>query len=247
MKKIQGQCRICLDDDDSYNLIIPCKCKGTSIYVHKECLNLWRYAENNQDDSNAFNKCGECQAEYQIIKKYSNETFFITRSNGIYIGVYYATYYLFIFVFGFVLSKIDINSTLINSFNTLRGKELLNPNDDIEQHNLLFYFAMINSLLFFMYLIIFFICINIKVKRRCKYWKHNILIWLISFLSVFFIIPIYIYSNKIRTFNVITLTTIGFNLLLSLIQINTHNKVLYDLNHNYNTETYIEYPLMKEI
>ncbi|XP_010531404.1 PREDICTED: uncharacterized protein LOC104807711 isoform X3 [Tarenaya hassleriana] len=37
----QIQCRICLESDGR-DFIAPCKCKGTSMYVHRECLDHWR-------------------------------------------------------------------------------------------------------------------------------------------------------------------------------------------------------------
>nr|XP_009779487.1 PREDICTED: uncharacterized protein LOC104228672 isoform X2 [Nicotiana sylvestris] len=37
----QIQCRICLESDGR-DFIAPCKCKGSSKYVHRECLDQWR-------------------------------------------------------------------------------------------------------------------------------------------------------------------------------------------------------------
>ncbi|OIV97527.1 hypothetical protein TanjilG_11051 [Lupinus angustifolius] len=37
----QIQCRICLETDGR-DFIAPCMCKGTSKYVHRECLDHWR-------------------------------------------------------------------------------------------------------------------------------------------------------------------------------------------------------------
>ncbi|KAI3930634.1 hypothetical protein MKX01_037080 [Papaver californicum] len=37
----QIQCRICLETDGR-DIIAPCKCKGTSKFVHRECLDHWR-------------------------------------------------------------------------------------------------------------------------------------------------------------------------------------------------------------
>ncbi|EEC68434.1 hypothetical protein OsI_36628 [Oryza sativa Indica Group] len=37
----QFQCRICLETDGR-DFIAPCKCKGTSKYVHRDCLDHWR-------------------------------------------------------------------------------------------------------------------------------------------------------------------------------------------------------------
>jgi hypothetical protein len=55
------QCRICLDNDNSDDLISPCLCSGGCAYVHRKCLNYWR-AENAR--GRAFKFCDICQFEY---------------------------------------------------------------------------------------------------------------------------------------------------------------------------------------
>ncbi|RYG59182.1 E3 ubiquitin-protein ligase MARCH, partial [archaeon] len=36
-------CRICFERDESIStLISPCNCKGSSLYVHKHCLDMWQ-------------------------------------------------------------------------------------------------------------------------------------------------------------------------------------------------------------
>ncbi len=38
-------CRICFEESDREDDVIsPCKCIGTQKYVHKKCLNMWRYS-----------------------------------------------------------------------------------------------------------------------------------------------------------------------------------------------------------
>lgn len=32
------ECRICFGDDDDESLIAPCRCRGTSSYIHRDCL-----------------------------------------------------------------------------------------------------------------------------------------------------------------------------------------------------------------
>jgi hypothetical protein len=35
-------CRVCFEDENDLNkLITPCKCKGSSKYIHHECLKIW--------------------------------------------------------------------------------------------------------------------------------------------------------------------------------------------------------------
>lgn len=55
-------CRICLQDELNDNLLInPCRCAGTSKYVHKLCLDTWR---NTNIHSESFLKCMECNTYY---------------------------------------------------------------------------------------------------------------------------------------------------------------------------------------
>lgn len=55
-------CRICLQDDHPETMIAPCRCKGTSKWVHRECLDEWR---TNEPDR-AFSQCTECHFKYHL-------------------------------------------------------------------------------------------------------------------------------------------------------------------------------------
>ncbi|KAL2905982.1 E3 ubiquitin-protein ligase MARCH1 [Bienertia sinuspersici] len=57
----QIQCRICLESDGR-DFIAPCKCKGTSKYVHRECLDQWRAMK----EGFAFAHCTTCKAPYYL-------------------------------------------------------------------------------------------------------------------------------------------------------------------------------------
>ncbi|KAL6223002.1 hypothetical protein ACLB2K_006392 [Fragaria x ananassa] len=57
----QIQCRICLESDGR-DFIAPCKCKGTSKYVHRECLDHWRAVK----EGFAFAHCTTCKAPYHL-------------------------------------------------------------------------------------------------------------------------------------------------------------------------------------
>ena len=66
-----NECRICFEletPDDPF--IYPCKCKGTSKYVHTSCLNSWRTINR---DNEAFHICMECRTEYDIINEFPME------------------------------------------------------------------------------------------------------------------------------------------------------------------------------
>ena len=57
-------CYICLDAGDTDDLISPCKCDGTTKYVHKKCLLNWIYETTNPESRE---KCTICKHEYQFI------------------------------------------------------------------------------------------------------------------------------------------------------------------------------------
>ncbi|KAK7369390.1 hypothetical protein VNO80_11427 [Phaseolus coccineus] len=57
----QIQCRICLETDGRH-FIAPCKCRGTSKYVHRECLDHWRAVK----EGFAFVHCTTCKAPYHL-------------------------------------------------------------------------------------------------------------------------------------------------------------------------------------
>jgi len=56
-------CRICLESENPDQLIAPCLCNGNSKFVHRYCLDTWRYQNINSEN---FRKCRECLFEYRI-------------------------------------------------------------------------------------------------------------------------------------------------------------------------------------
>ena len=58
------QCRICLDDEDSENLISPCDCKGSIEYVHRGCLIKYfkyRFKAAGNEEKRRMKKRIECE------------------------------------------------------------------------------------------------------------------------------------------------------------------------------------------
>src|SRR5690606_15345459 len=60
-------CRICLstasEAPEAGALISPCRCKGTSKYVHDSCLRQWR---TTSASSKAYYECNTCGYKYQL-------------------------------------------------------------------------------------------------------------------------------------------------------------------------------------
>ena len=78
-EKISGEikeCRICLESEleSDEPFINPCRCRGTSKWVHLSCLNRWR---NEGININAQTHCAECKTEYtfEINEEYQPEVY----------------------------------------------------------------------------------------------------------------------------------------------------------------------------
>ena len=53
------KCRICLDDDNTKNLISPCRCKGSMGAVHSNCIEQWIRCGNRK-------QCELCHTLFHI-------------------------------------------------------------------------------------------------------------------------------------------------------------------------------------
>jgi hypothetical protein len=62
------ECRICFDIETEKNKFIsPCRCSGTSKFVHIKCINKWRRVNKGKD---AYIQCMECRENYIIRRKF---------------------------------------------------------------------------------------------------------------------------------------------------------------------------------
>lgn len=70
-------CRICFETEtsDKDKLISPCKCIGSSKYIHTQCLNQWRSSNNYSSEARTI--CMECKYAYKIKTLRKPEPLFI--------------------------------------------------------------------------------------------------------------------------------------------------------------------------
>ena len=78
-------CRICLDSDNQNELISPCRCKGTSEFVHRECIMNWININDTENIENT-RRCNQCTynykfKEHKIKNKYLNFLCITTLNN----------------------------------------------------------------------------------------------------------------------------------------------------------------------
>jgi hypothetical protein len=57
--------KVVYESEDGGRLIRPCKCKGTSKYVHEGCLQAWRHADPSYGRRNYF-QCPTCGYKYRL-------------------------------------------------------------------------------------------------------------------------------------------------------------------------------------
>lgn len=53
-------------ESESGRLIRPCKCKGSSRYVHEQCLQQWRHADRSYTSARNFFQCPTCGFRYRL-------------------------------------------------------------------------------------------------------------------------------------------------------------------------------------
>jgi len=108
------ECRICYEDEtETPKLFIqPCRCKGTSAYVHEECLHKWRHTRPRHL---SFIQCQECHTYYNIgyehpIERYKLPDYLINDVHQIGIHGLFALGWLTI---PLMIMGLDTNYTLV--------------------------------------------------------------------------------------------------------------------------------------
>ena len=61
----QGSPSVTYESEDGGRLIRPCKCKGSSKYVHEGCLQAWRHADPGYGRRNYW-QCPTCGFKYRL-------------------------------------------------------------------------------------------------------------------------------------------------------------------------------------
>ena len=106
-------CRICLQDEENDDLLInPCRCSGTSKYVHKECLDTWRHTNI---ESESFLKCMECHTYYQYERSIEELKLFFFDSKIIQFITYFPS--IFMSVILSIIESYITDYSIINMLN----------------------------------------------------------------------------------------------------------------------------------
>jgi len=250
------ECRICYEEEKPNNLLIaPCKCKGTSKYIHTLCLSTWR---NLNIDGDAYNKCMECNQEYIVRKLYNDEltNLFIHNFSKLYILLYCLT-----FINTLIIWSIELNDnyflikTLNNNQNNILHHPILynitsNRNNTFVNNSLLalIKYDGLSPLLFYFSFSMFFECLlfniyfiiktYLKIYRKKYYFKKIKKRYLLSIIySLQFIIWYYLLVYETPFFFlclIFSISIFGPYMVKQLLQ--KHEIIILYMNKKNNNE-----------
>jgi len=253
MSEEKKECRICFDEGaDNDSLISPCKCKGTSAYVHKSCLTNWR---NFNRDREAWNICMECHAEYIISRKYPIEKFLYDVRYKL-PGIYFCES-----IFGFsgalLLWCIEYTDDhlavkMLNFYNEEKNEIIIHDLINNELIPQVFYYNLTFWFISIFFCSRFYYNYYNKIKRKHVYWKQMKILFYSNFifnLNFIYLYYLFCWNNlEILFYNFSTVLT--FLIPYSHYKImKYHNKVIKDMNTENEEEvlSFTHNPLNNEV
>jgi hypothetical protein len=227
------ECRICLDEDVDDELISPCRCSGTSKWVHEACLQTWRLGNMNNDRSN---KCEICHTEYMIKHIQPIETYFINFYT-FHILIEIVSCFWFTMCGGLLVFLID-SCTDYQSLKLFNINESLNLREDIENKNWVawaYYQGLCGFMLICVFFTYFYISIFMNVKQRFIYFKLVFLKNLLAFAFSFHFLYVLYFANLSESLITLShwspiLTSLHLNIITG--QIRFHNKNILIINNS---------------
>ena len=233
------ECRICFENNNSEEnpLLSPCRCSGTSKYVHLNCIQTWRRTNIN---TQYLTKCRECNANYKINKTNLNETF--TIDYGVINYMKQKINYLYFNVFSFIISiaarSLDrytgysslfildnIDKPLMTVINLVKNEEF---------YSILFYQSSLILWASSIFIPIFLGLVLFKVKNLPNYFNDSCYWLLPSILSLLHFLYFMLLSNNIlwlfELFLNLEIILSNTNLFICLTMFEKHNKSIKILN-----------------
>lgn len=238
------ECRICLESDEIGNLISPCNCRGSSQWVHTECLNEWR---NTNINTRSNRQCEICLFNYIISSAERKETFIISIYDYKYPFFEFFLSMFITFIFGNLIMFIDSQ----NDFETIKFFKLYHLNDKFNfDDDTWFIWTYYQGLSSFILNIIFFSLFNImscfKVIRKKKYFYKMIIMNLSCFLyTLNFLFFIYI-SKLAKSSSMLGFWSplfVSFHCSVIVKFIKKHNKILEKINDSLPMEVVCSFQL----
>lgn len=225
MSDIQSQtnttetCRICLEEDSIDNMLHPCKCTGSSKYVHKGCLNEWRNITTNRDNQY---KCEICNYRYKVTPSRENRTCFVKTVLSP--NCFYVLMNIFAYLLSLILQAIDSNNNLIRYI--YQSKQ-----NDSREISMIYWIISLGFclLILIVYLIVGMMTIKNK-KLYCNLYRSNLKLfsYLSFFVGISFVMKFYSIAVILIEYTIYNLSIIH---LQSIIKVRLSNQG--DI-HNYD-------------
>uniref|UniRef100_A0A7S2IN00 RING-CH-type domain-containing protein n=1 Tax=Haptolina brevifila TaxID=156173 RepID=A0A7S2IN00_9EUKA len=110
-KMTEPCCRICFETEETPRnaLLRPCKCNGTSAWVHVDCLNRWRCTSANRK---SFYECNTCMFKYRFGTV--GDAFLLARVLAMPVTIHLITLFslcMIVFAAGFIGKTLDYSLT----------------------------------------------------------------------------------------------------------------------------------------
>ena len=232
------QCRICLEDENDLDtLISPCRCSGTSKYVHKTCLQRWRYQDVN---SPGFFRCMECNEEYIILNniEIEDENLF-----SVFESVYYVFYFQLIVSFALSLFTLLIDTvindySLVKIFPTSYNNSVLDAVKEDYIYENVFYlnFGIYLQNLFFIIIYILRCCLFIKNKESVVLSMKTIVFNTIIYYNIYWIFMYgMLFNGLVGSCLIFVFCYQIFSFKINHLFIERHNICIREINQTLNT------------
>ena len=227
----EKECRICyLEETPEKEMISPCLCNGTSKWIHRDCLELWRALNINKE---AYYICMECHGEYQLIKKYPLETFKIICPRSVE-GCFMTS----------LLCNAAVGATTILTIP--HSVDLYFLHDDLlkkivtmrEDSRFFYNYSVIWLIGIYIFHLIFLFQTNKKINRRSVYWQvfFNEYISILLFSNHFFLwyfLAGYL-AREYIVFIVLESLTSFITMVIFMTTCHCHNRVITFMNTELN-------------
>lgn len=242
----ENECRICFEEETPENPFIwPCRCKGTSRYVHESCLDKWRYESVGTP---AFEICMECRYKYKFQHQYPYEFHTQISINACVIMICINMLPL---LFTYFMSQVD----LVNDHTIIRT--IMGENNTLVQHivnnpRLLsslsynMYYNMILTVQSWIFMSCYVTYICKTVHRKKQFFKKLMKSWFFYFFFMFKFPLLFqtLIDDIAWTTVFVTISTIFifFEPMNYIILFKKHNSILIylDTDNSYTLRNYNE-------
>lgn len=240
----EKECRICFEEETiDEPFISPCRCSGTSKFVHRKCLEQWRYQSDNRD---SYEMCMECRYHYKFLNEYPYE--FNSRIPHNFFIIFCATH-IIPTILSIPISEINrVNDNAIIDFYSGHNSSvnyfmsISKTYNDTLNYDVCYNIILFHQTLFFLFCYFSFIYSNIH--RKSVYFYHIKTLIPFQLLYAFkFLIIININTIDITWLNFLFILTFSIGLIepifYSMIIIK-HNQILYlmDLDNKFVIQNY---------